>query len=158
MSVTELILQAKTWGKSNQEVASILKPPCSIACLRSIYRDINQIPFPRASSRCQQSLEIVSGFYFEKWVRKITLRLVFALILLAEQSLGSHCLSLSYWKRHSQLIYYRLYILIMFTYPTLLIAYVYTVLDTIYCILPMPFCTITHSYIFMYIFFIPLHL
>ena len=26
----------------------------------------------------------------------------------------------------------------MFTYPTLLISYVYTVLDTIYCILPMP--------------------
>ena len=46
----------------------------------------------------------------------------------------------------------------MFTYPTLLISYVYTVLYTIYCILPMPFCTITHSYIFMYIFFIPLHL
>ena len=37
-------------------------------------------------------------------------------------------------------------------------SHVYTVLDTIYCILPMPFCTITHSYIFMYIFvFIPLH-
>ena len=46
----------------------------------------------------------------------------------------------------------------LFTCPTLLISYVYTVLDTIYCILPMPFCTITHSYIFMFIFFIPLHL
>ena len=46
----------------------------------------------------------------------------------------------------------------MFTYPTLLVSYVYTVLYTIYCILPMPFCTITHSYIVMYIFFIPLHL
>ena len=34
---------------------------------------------------------------------------------------------------------------------------VYTVLDTIYCILPMLLCTITHPYIFMYIFFIPLH-
>jgi hypothetical protein len=30
----------------------------------------------------------------------------------------------------------------MFTYPTLLISYVYTVPDTIYCILSMPFCTI----------------
>ena len=47
----------------------------------------------------------------------------------------------------------------MLTYPTFLISYVYTVLYTIYCILPMTFCTITHSYIFMYIFvFIPLHL
>ena len=46
----------------------------------------------------------------------------------------------------------------MFTYPTLLISYVYSVPDTIYCILPTPFCTIIHSYIFMYIFFIPLHL
>ena len=48
----------------------------------------------------------------------------------------------------------------LFTYPTLLISYIYiyTVLDTIYCILPMPLCTITHSYIFMYILFIPLHL
>ena len=26
-----------------------------------------------AFSRCQQSLDIVSGFYFEKWARKITL-------------------------------------------------------------------------------------
>ncbi|CDQ68100.1 unnamed protein product [Oncorhynchus mykiss] len=40
----------------------------------------------------------------------------------------------------------------------ILISYVYTVLNTIYCILPMPLCTITHSYIFMYIFFILLHL
>jgi hypothetical protein len=32
----------------------------------------------------------------------------------------------------------------MFTYPTLLISYVYTVLYTIYCILPMPFCTYVH--------------
>ena len=48
--------------------------------------------------------------------------------------------------------------LYMFIFPTLLISYVYTVLYTIYCILPMPFCAITHSYIFMYIFFIPLHL
>ena len=40
----------------------------------------------------------------------------------------------------------------MFIYPTLLISYVYTVLYTIYCILPMPFCTITHPYIYMYIF------
>jgi hypothetical protein len=36
LSITELILQAKTGGKSNQEVASILKAPCSISCLRSI--------------------------------------------------------------------------------------------------------------------------
>jgi hypothetical protein len=46
----------------------------------------------------------------------------------------------------------------MFTYPTLLISYACTALDTIYYILHMLFCTITHSYIFMYIFFIPLHL
>ena len=37
----------------------------------------------------------------------------------------------------------------MFTYPTLLISYVYTVLYTIHCILPMLFYTITHSYIFL---------
>ena len=40
----------------------------------------------------------------------------------------------------------------------ILISFVYTALNTIYCILPMPLCTITHSYIFMYIIFIPLHL
>ena len=45
---------------------------------------------------------------------------------------------------------------IMFTYPTLLISYVYTVLYTIYCILPMPH---GHPYIYTYIFLlIPSHL
>ena len=39
--------------------------------------------------------------------------------------------------------------LIMFTYPTLLISYVYTVLYTIYCILPMPFGH--HSFIYFYV-------
>jgi hypothetical protein len=34
----------------------------------------------------------------------------------------------------------------MFTYPTLLISYVYTVFYTIYCILPMPH-TISHIFI-----------
>ena len=44
----------------------------------------------------------------------------------------------------------------MFTYPTLLISYVYTVLYTIYCILPMPFghrssiFLSTYSYSFLY--------
>ena len=33
VSITELILQAKPWGKSKQEVASILKTQCSIASL-----------------------------------------------------------------------------------------------------------------------------
>ena len=46
----------------------------------------------------------------------------------------------------------------MFTYPKLPISYVYTVLDTIYCNLPRLFCTITHSNIFMNIFFILLQL
>ena len=34
----------------------------------------------------------------------------------------------------------------LFTYPTLLISYVDNVLDTIYCIFPMTFFIITHSY------------
>ena len=38
---------------------------------------------------------------------------------------------------------------IMFTYPTLLISYVYTVLYTIYCVLPMPFGY--HSSIYLYV-------
>ena len=37
----------------------------------------------------------------------------------------------------------------MFTYPTLLISYVYTVFYTIYCILPMPFGH--HSFIYFYV-------
>ena len=38
MSITELILQAKTWGKSNPGVLFFLKALCSIACLRSILK------------------------------------------------------------------------------------------------------------------------
>ena len=41
---------------------------------------------------------------------------------------------------------------IMFTYPTLLISYVYTVLYTIYCIC-LCRTAIAHPYIYMYIFF-----
>ena len=48
----------------------------------------------------------------------------------------------------------------MFTYPILLISYVYTVLYTIHCMLPMPFYTITDSYFFFMntFLFILLHL
>ena len=39
----------------------------------------------------------------------------------------------------------------MFTYPTLLISYVYTVLYTIYCILPMPFGHRSSIYLYVHI-------
>ena len=46
-----------------------------------------------------------------------------------------------------------------FNYATLFTnsSHMYILYDTIYCILPMLLCTITHSYILMYIFFIPLY-
>ena len=70
-----------------------------------------QPDFPIASSRCQQSSDIVSGFYFEKWARTITLRQVVTWVLPAQQNLDSHCFPLSYCERHLWLIYYQLYIL-----------------------------------------------
>ena len=39
----------------------------------------------------------------------------------------------------------------MFTYPTLLISYVYTVLYTIYCILPMPHGHRSSIYLYVHI-------
>ena len=72
---------------------------------------MNQIPFPIASSRCQQSSDIVSGFYFEKWARKITARQVVTWVLLAQQNLDRYCFSISYRERRLRLIYYQLYIL-----------------------------------------------
>jgi hypothetical protein len=46
LSITELILQAKTWGKSNPEVLLFLKALCSIACLRSILKGYQPDTFP----------------------------------------------------------------------------------------------------------------
>ena len=43
------------------------------------------------------------------------------------------------------------YLKAMFTYPSLLISYVYTVLYTIYCILPMPFGHRSSIYLFVHI-------
>ena len=39
----------------------------------------------------------------------------------------------------------------MFTYPTLLVSYVYTVLYTIYCILPMPHGHRSSIYLYVHI-------
>ena len=100
MNITELILQVKAWEKSNQEVTLILKPLRSYASLLTIERDINQIPFSMASLMCLQSLDIVSGFYFEKfeWTTTGQWSASGSQSDLCVIDKGGHCSSCSYWK------------------------------------------------------------
>ena len=66
VSITELIWQVKTRGKSIQEVRFFLCELFSIECLMTMLCVSAQIAVPMASTRCQQSLDMLSGLYFEK--------------------------------------------------------------------------------------------
>ena len=64
VSVTELMLLAKTWGKSNLEVTFFLKALCSIDIPLNGAKAGNQIPFPMASPWCEQSLDSLRLYFF----------------------------------------------------------------------------------------------
>jgi hypothetical protein len=67
VTITELILQAKTRGQSIQKKNSA--HPDYYGCQWKYKRNTSQIAVPRASTRCQQYLEIVSDLVFEKLAR-----------------------------------------------------------------------------------------
>ena len=67
VSITELIWQAKNRGESTRGIFVVVELTTDYNGWQWEYkRNTSQIAVPRAFTRCQQSLEGVSGLFFEK--------------------------------------------------------------------------------------------
>ena len=114
MSITELILQAKTWGKSNQEVMFFLKAlfhwmPC--LHLKGYQPDSLSYGFPQVSTVFRHRFRLLFRKMREKDNIVSVDSWVFAEFCLRNRVGQPLSLPLLLKKRQSRLIYYRLYIL-----------------------------------------------